>query len=113
MKVIDVFEGYYAADCTAGGRPRHAAKVCLTAASDAGEITYEWMITFFPHDDEEDFAVSYDAAVSRVVYEGRGRRSKKRDAALLEEREQVCDELAAELEGKVFWDQPLREIRLG
>ena len=51
--------------------------------------------------------------VSRVVYEGKGRRSKKRDAELMEERESVCDEIAAELDGKVFWDRPLREARLG
>ena len=113
MKVIDVFEGYYAAECVANERPRHAAKVVLTAVSDAGEVTYEWMISFFPHDDDEDFAVSYDAIASRVVYSGRGRRSKKRDAELLEERESVCDEIAAELDGKVFWDQPLMEPRLG
>ncbi len=113
MKVIDVFEGYYAAECVANERPRHAAKVVLTATSDAGEVTYEWMISFFPHDEEDDFAVSYDAVVSRIVFQGKGRRSKKRDAELLEEREAVCDELAAELDGRVFWDQPLREIRLG
>ena len=112
VKEIDVFEGYYAAECIANERPRHAAKVVLTAASDAGEITYTWMISFFPHDDEEDFAVSYDAVVSRIVFSGRGRRSKKRDAEFLEMRESVCDEIAAELEGKVFWDQPLGEPRL-
>ncbi len=111
MKVIDVFEGYYAAECAANGRPRHAAKVVLTATSDAGMISYEWMISFFPHDDEEDYAVSYDAAVSRAVYEGKGRRSRKREPAFLEERETVCDEMAAELEGKIFWDRPLRKPR--
>ena len=78
MKVIDVFEGYFAAECIANERPRHAAKVCLTATSDAGQITYEWQITFFPHDDEEDFAVSYDAAVNRTVYEGKDGAPKRR-----------------------------------
>ena len=113
MKVIDVFEGYYAAECLANERPRHAAKVVLTATSEEGRIRYEWLISFFPHDDPEDFAVSYDAIVSRTVYEGKGRRSKKRDAELLTEREAVCNELAAELNGVVFWEQPLREPRLG
>ena len=113
MKVIDVLEGYFAAECTANGRPRHAAKVCLTATSDAGQITYEWMISFFPHDDDEDFAVSYDAVVSRTVFAGKGRRSKKKEEAFLKDREAVCDVLAAELEGKIFWEQPLREIRRG
>ncbi|MBO4872110.1 MAG: hypothetical protein J5496_01695 [Lachnospiraceae bacterium] len=113
MKVIDVLEGYFAAECTANGRPRHAAKVCLTATSDAGQITYEWLISFFPHDDDEDFAVSYDAVVSRTVFAGKGRRSKKKEEAFLKDWEAVCDELAAELEGKIFWEQPLREIRRG
>ncbi len=113
MKVIDVFEGYYAAECLANGRPRHAAKVCLTATSDAGTISYVWQITFFPHDTEDDFGVSYDAEASREIYAGKGRRSKKREVVLLKERESVCDELAAELKGKVFWNSPLREIRLG
>ena len=57
--------------------------------------------------------MSYDAEASREIYAGKGRRSKKREAVLLKEREGVCDELAAELKGKVFWDSPLREIRLG
>ena len=113
MKVIDVYEQYFAAQCVANGRPRHGARVCLTATSDAGQIRYEWQVTFFPHDDEEDFAVSYDAVVSRTVYEGKGRRSKKRDAALLQEKETVVNELAGELEGEIFWDRPLREARLG
>ena len=113
MKVIDVFEGYFAAECIANERPRHAAKVCLTATSDAGQIQYEWQITFFPHDDEEDFAISYDAAVNWTVYEGKGRRSKKKEEIYLKDRETVCDELAAELEGKIFWEKPLREIRRG
>ena len=71
MKVIDVFEGYYAAACVANARPRHAVKVCLTATGEEGRIRYEWLISFFPHDDPEDFAVSYDAALSRTVFEGK------------------------------------------
>ena len=113
MKVIDVFEGYYGAACVANERPRHGVKVSLTATSDAGEICYEWMISFFPHDDEEDFAVSYDATASRAVFRGKGRRTKKRDAGFLELREAVCNELAEELGGEIFWDQPLTEIRMG
>ena len=113
MKVIDVFEAYYGAECEANGRPRHAAKVCLTAESDAGQIRYFWQITFFPHDEEDDFAVSYDAIAEKVIYEGKGRRSKKKEAVYLEERESVCDELAREWNGRIFWDQLLREIRQG
>lgn len=113
MKVIDVYARYFEAACTANGRPRHAAKVCLTATSDAGMISYVWEISFFPHDTEDDFAVSYDAVSSRTVYEGKGRRSKKREVALLEEREALCDELAEEWEGQIFWEKPLGEARLG
>ena len=113
MKVIDVLEGYYAAECVANGRPRHAVKVVLTATSDAGRVSYEWLITFFPHDTEDDFGVSYDAVASRTVYEGKGRRSKKREAALLQEKESVCNELAEELNGRIDWDKPLRELRFG
>lgn len=113
MKVIDVFMCYYAAECVANDRPRHAAKVSLTCTTDAGMVDYEWAVSFFPHDDEEDFAVSYDAEASRNIYSAKGRRAKKREAEFLEMRENVCDEIAAEFDGKIFWDQPLIEERLG
>lgn len=115
MKVIDVFACYYTASATVNGRDRHAASVKLTATSDAGQITYEYSVSFFPHDDPEDFAISYDACVSEVVFQGKGRRSKKRDAQYLETevlREHV-DALAAQLDGTVNWDEPLIEPRLG
>ena len=113
MKVIDVYEQYFAAECTANGRPRHAAVVKLTATSDAGRITYEAGVSFFPHDDEEDYAVSYDACASEVLYDAPGRRSKKREAELSKTLREQVDALAATLEGTVFWDRPLREARLG
>ena len=58
---INVYERYYAAEAEFNGVPRHAALVMLVADSDAGNIKYEAAVTFFPHNDEEDFAVSYDA----------------------------------------------------
>ena len=76
MKVTDVFMCYYAAECVANDRPRHAAKVSLTCTTDAGMVDYEWAVSFFPHDDEEDFAVSYDAEASRNIYCAKGRRAK-------------------------------------
>ena len=112
MKVIDVYEQYFAADCVANGRPRHGAVVKLTATSDAGRITYEASVSFFPHDDPEDFAVSYDAFVSRVLYDAPGRRSKKREAVLMESFREQADALAASLEGTIFWEEPLAEARL-
>ena len=113
MKVIDVYEAYYGAACLANGRERHAAKVTLTAVSEEGRIRYELGISFFPHDDEEDYGVSYDAAVSRVLYEAKGRRSKKREKALMETLQAEADDLAEEINGEVFWDRLLREPRLG
>ena len=110
---INVYEQYFAAELVANGVPRHAALVMLIADSEAGNIRYEAAVTFFPHNDEEDFAVSYDAYFSKVVYESKGRRSKKREQALLDELRSHIDELAREVGGEVFWDQPLREGRWG
>ena len=97
----------------ANGVPRHAALVMLIADSDAGNIRYEAAATFFPHNDEEDFAVSYDAYFSQVLYENKGRRSKKREQQLLNEFQNHIDEMVKEVGGVVFWDQPLREARWG
>lgn len=114
MKVVDVWQRYFAADCTYSGVPRRAASVTLTATSDAGTIRYEAAVSFFPHRSEDDFGVSYDAYAARELYAASGRRSKKREAALLErDLRPAVDALAAELGGKVFWDQPLRDARLG
>ena len=111
--VIDVYEQYFAADAAANGVKRRGALVKLTSDSEAGNIRYEASVSFFPHRDDEDFAVSWDAYFSRVLYEGKGRRSKKREVGLMLELHAAVDELAAEAGGKVFWDKPLREARRG
>ena len=87
--------------------------VMLIATSEEGNIRYEAAVTFFPHHDEEDYAISYDAYFSKVLYEAAGRRSKKREQALMEELRQHIDELAETIGGKVLWDKPLREERRG
>lgn len=113
MATINVYEQYFKAKCEFNGVPRKAALVALIADSDAGMITYEVSVTFFPHRDEEDFAVSYDACFTEVIYHAKGRRSKKREKEWLESdmiRETV-DKLAAEHDGTVLWDEPLREAR--
>ena len=110
---INVYEHYYAAEAEYNGVPRHAALVMLVATSEEGDIRYEAAVTFFPHNDEEDYAVSYDAYLSKVLYEAKGRRSKKREQALMETFEQEIDQLAETIGGKVLWEQPLREARLG
>jgi hypothetical protein len=108
MKVINVYEQYFAAELEFQGVERRAALVMLTASSDAGTIRYEAGVTFFPHRDEADYAVSYDAWFSRELYAGKGRRSKKREEKLLETFREEIDSLAAEAGGRVFWDRPLR-----
>lgn len=108
---VDVFEQYFKAECEASGVKRRGALVKLTSDSEAGSIRYTASVTFFPHADEEDFAVSYDAYSERVLFEGKGRRSKKREAAFMERIRAVIDEAASDFEGKVLWDEPLGEAR--
>lgn len=113
MATINVYERYYAADAEFNGVTRHGALVMLIATSEEGNIRYEAVVTFFPHRDEEDYAISYDAYFSKVLYEAKGRRSKKREQALMETFEQEIDQLAETIGGKVLWEQPLREARMG
>ena len=110
---VNVYERYYEAEGTFNGRARHAALVMLTADSAEGNITYEAAVSFFPHDDEEDFAVSYDAYFAKTLFSGKGRRSKKRESAILEELQSTIDEIAEEQKATVFWEKPLREERRG
>ncbi len=112
MMVVDVYSQYFAADCVYNGVPRHAAIVFLQSDSEAGNITYSANVSFFPHNDENDFSVSYDAVRTEVLFQGKGRRSKKKEAAYMAELHARVDALAAQLGGKVFWDKPLREARL-
>ena len=111
MATINVYERYYAAEAEFDGVPRHGALVMLVATSEEGNIRYEAAVTFFPHRDEEDYAVSYDAYFSKVLYEAKGRRSKKREQTLLETLQEEINQLADTIGGKVLWEQPLREAR--
>ena len=108
---VNVFERYYAAEADFNGVPRHGALVMLIATSEEGNIRYEAAVSFFPHRDEEDYAVSYDAYFSKVLYEAKGRRSKKREETLLQEFQQNIDIIAQEAGGTVYWEKPLREAR--
>ena len=110
---INVYEQYFAADTEYNGVQRHGALVMLIATSEDGNIRYEAAVTFFPHRDEEDYAVSYDAYFSKVLYEAKGRRSKKREEALMLGFQQQIDELTIQIGGFVLWKQPLREARRG
>ena len=111
MATINVYEQYFNAECEANGVKRHAALVMLISDSDAGIIKYEAAVTFFPHNSEDDFAVSYDAYYTKELYKAAGRRSKKREKQFLEEFSSYIDELARSADGKVFWDKPLRDAR--
>ena len=113
MATINVYEQYFNAKAKFNGVARKAALVTLVSDSSAGMIRYTAGVTFFPHKNEEDYAVSYDAYFEKVLYEGKGRRSKKREQQLLAEFRDHIDELAREAGGVVFWDQPLREAKFG
>ncbi len=113
MATVNVYERYFSAEAEFNTVPRHGALVMLVATSEGGNIRYEAAVTFFPHREEEDFAVSYDAYLSKVLYEGKGRRSKKREQVLLETLPSEIDQLADTIGGKVLWEQPLIEARMG
>ena len=110
---INVYEQYFGADLMANGVLRRGALVMLIADSEAGHIRYEAAVTFFPHEEENDFAVSYDAYYSTVLFDGPGRRSKKREEKLLMGLPGEIDALAQAAGGAVRWDRPLREARRG
>ena len=104
---VDVFQQYFAGECACHGVLRRGASVKLTSDSAAGEIS------FFPHADDEDFAMSYDAYAESEIYHAAGRRSKKREAALLNDLQENADALAQTLGGRIDWEKPLRDARRG
>ena len=111
--VVNVYERYYGADAVFSGVRRSGALVMLTSDSEAGQITYRAAVSFFPHRDDEDFAVSYDAYYEKELFSGRGRRSKKKEAAFLERLRETIDGIAAENGARVKWDEPLTAERMG
>ena len=113
MAVIDVYRQYFSAQCVFGGVERKGVLAALTAASESGEIKYEVMLTFFPYRGPEDFSISYDACVTKTIYQAKGRRSKKREAEYLEQFRTYADALANELGGTIHWEKPLREAQYG
>ena len=111
MATVNVYLQYFAADCTFNGVERHAASVMLIATSEEGRIKYEVAVSFFPHVSEDDFAVSYDAYFNKVVFEAKGRRSKKWEQDLLGTLQTELNTLADEANAKIFWDKPLIKAR--
>ena len=110
---VDVYSQYFHGYRELDGDLRRAALVKLTATSEEGNITYEASVTFFPFRNPEDFAVSYDVYISKVLYSRKGRRSRKREEGLLKDFQTHIEELAHPLGGQVFWDRPLRDARFG
>ena len=110
---LNVYEQYFEAQGVFSEVERKGALVMLISDSERGIITYKAAVTFFPHRDEDDYAVSYDAYFEKVIYEGKGRRSKKKEAIYLEQLPEVINQLAEENGAEVCWDKPLREARRG
>ena len=110
---LNVYEQYFEAQGVFSEAERKGALVMLISDSERGMITYKAAVTFFPHRDEEDYVVSYDAYFEKVIYEGKGRRSKKKEAIYLEQLPEVINQLAEENGAEVCWDKPLREARRG
>ena len=113
MATVDVYKQYFSAECTFAEVKRRAAVVWLTAESESGNIRYEAGVSFFPHRDEEDYAVSYDAVSVKELLSTEGHRSKKRDEQCLAQIQEVANEIAASLNGTVYWDKPLNEAQYG
>ena len=113
MARVNVYEQYFSARHVFAGVPRRAALVMLIAVSEEGRIRYEAAATFFPHNDPEDFAVSYDDYHSLTLYDAPGRRSRKREAILLEGFRQTLEGILEDIKAEIFWDEPLRDARVG
>ena len=111
--VTNVYSQYFQANATFSGVERRGALVLLVSDSEAGMISYKVAVSFFPHKDPEDFAVSYDAYFEKEVFNAPGRRSKKREAAFMESLRNEIDAISAEYDATVDWDHPLNEARLG
>lgn len=109
--VINVYEQYFKADAVFSDVQRKGALVMLISDSEAGSITYKAAVSFFPHRDEEDYAVSFDAYFERELYAGKGRRSKKKENEYLQRFREIVDDIAKENNASVLWDEPLREAR--
>ncbi len=113
MVSVNVYERYYKAECLYNEVMRYGAKVILLYEAEEGAYSYTAQLIFFPHRDTEDYAVSYDALFTETLLEGKGRRSKKKEAELLAHLQECCDRLAAQAGGTVFWSEPLTDERRG
>ena len=113
MAEINIYQRYFEAELEYNGVRRRAASVWLISDSEAGNIKYSAAVSFIPYEEAGDFRVSYDAYFNKTIYESAGRRSKKKEKVFLDSLPETIDELAETAGGKVFWDKPLTDERLG
>lgn len=111
--VTNVYERYYKAKAVFSDVPRSGALVMLICDSEAGFVTYKAAVSFFPHRDAEDFAVSYDAYFETELFSGKGRRSKKKEETYLNQLQKSIDSIAEEQNASVLWEEPLTAERRG
>lgn len=109
MYSIDVYSQYFEAELNIYDMTRRGALVKLIATGEEGMIKYEAFVTFFIHEDDEDYRVAYDVCEAEELFYKKGRRSKKREAELMEQVRPAVDRIAQKLGGTVFWDKPLRD----
>ena len=111
MDAIDVLDGAYKARAEYNGIKRKGVIVKLTAESVKGVIRYDVNVIFFPYRDPEDFLISYDAVFTKTVYEGKGRRSKKREAEFIARLKDTVGEMLENEDAEIFWDEEIRPCR--
>lgn len=113
LDAIDVYSQYFHASYTGEGTIRKAAIVRLTVLKDSeGLLEYQISASFMPYEDEEDFRVPEDVRFETFLSYGAKRRNKKLEAEYLSQIREKIDQLLPE-QGKILWDQPLRDARFG
>lgn len=107
MDALNIYQEYVPAECVLNDIPRRAVKVMLIAESGGGQICYKAAINFFCHEDAEDFRIQCDGYFEQVLYQAKGRRSKKREAEYLANIRSYADALASAQNGRILWGQTL------
>ena len=105
------YSQFFEASAIVNGTKRRGALVFLQSDSEAGHIQYTANVTFIPYETKDDFRVAYDGLLTKILYEGKGRRSKKRESEFLKNLHKVIDELCKTTDSHIFWDKALNEAR--
>ena len=112
MKSTDLYKQYFSANYVNGGDVRRGASVVLNVMSDDGLLEYKVSVSFFLHEDEEDFRISSDRYFEKTLYRGTGRRSGKKDHIYLDAVRETAEQIAEESGAVINWDVPLTEARI-